>query len=66
MPRRVVAEVEWHMGELFPRVGFIITNLNAKAKNVVRFYNKRGLCEHYIKEGKYDLTWTRLSRMKFS
>ena len=26
-PRRVVAKVEWHQGELFPRVGFIVTNL---------------------------------------
>lgn len=25
--RRVVAKVEWHQGELFPRVGFIVTNL---------------------------------------
>ena len=26
--RRVVAKVEWHQGELYPRVGFIVTNLN--------------------------------------
>src|ERR1700720_974955 len=26
-PRRVVAKVEWHPGELCPRVGFIVTNL---------------------------------------
>jgi len=25
--RRVVAKVEWHLGELFPRVGFIVTSL---------------------------------------
>ncbi len=24
--RRVIAKVEWHGGELFPRVGFIVTN----------------------------------------
>src|SRR3984893_3205723 len=24
-PRRVVAKVEWHPGELYPRVGFIVT-----------------------------------------
>ena len=28
LPRRVVAKVEWHQGELFPRVGFIVTNLS--------------------------------------
>ena len=25
-PRRVIAKVEWHPGELYPRVGFIVTN----------------------------------------
>ena len=29
--RRVVAKVEWHQGELFPRVGFIVTNLGGGA-----------------------------------
>ncbi len=40
-PRRVVAKVEWHQGELFPRVGFIVTNLGGRAKRVVDFYNGR-------------------------
>ena len=26
-PRRVIAKVEWHPGELYPRVGFIVTNM---------------------------------------
>ena len=60
-PRRVVAKVEWHCDQLFPRVGFIVTNLNRRAKNVVHFYNKRGTAEQWIKEGKIALTWTRLS-----
>src|SRR5674536_4134 len=64
-PRRVIAKVEWHMGELFPRIGFIAVSLSAKAKNVVRFYNKRGNCERWIKEGK-ALSWTRLSCTRFS
>ncbi|MHC4750227.1 MAG: IS1380 family transposase [Planctomycetota bacterium] len=59
--RRVVAKVEWHAGELFPRVNFIVTNLRWKSSNVVRFYNKRGTAEQWIKEGKYALKWTRLS-----
>jgi hypothetical protein len=59
--RRVVAKVEWHAGELFPRIGFIVTNLRWKSSNVVRFYNKRGTAEQWIKEGKYALKWTRLS-----
>ena len=40
--RRVVAKVEFHFGELFPRVGFIVTNLETDSRAVVRFYNKRG------------------------
>jgi hypothetical protein len=59
--RRVVAKIEWHAGELFPRVGFIVTNLRLKSSNVVKFYNKRGTAEQWIKEGKYALNWTRLS-----
>ena len=32
-------------GELYPRVGFIVTNLSRPAERVVAFYNKRGTCE---------------------
>lgn len=64
-PRRVVAKVEWHQGELFPRVGFIVTNMSARAKGVVHFYNGRGTAEQWIKEGKYALNWTRLSCKQF-
>ena len=64
-PRRVVAKVEWHCGELFPRVGFIVTNLTARPEGVVHFYNQRGTAEGWIKEGKYALNWTRLSCHRF-
>ena len=57
----MVAKVEWHNGELFPRVGFIVTNLKRPAKRVVRFYNQRGTAEQWIKEGKNAVKWTRLS-----
>jgi len=59
--RRVVAKVEWHQGELYPRVGFIVTNLIRPNKRVVKFYNGRGTAEQWIKEGKNALRWTRLS-----
>jgi hypothetical protein len=49
-PRRVVAEVEHHLGELFPRVGFIVTNLQLPNRAVVRFYSKRGTAEQRINE----------------
>jgi hypothetical protein len=52
--RRVVAKIEWHAGELFARVGFIVTN-----------YNGRGTAEQWIKEGKNAVTWTKLSCRTF-
>jgi len=63
--RRVVAKVEFHAGELFPRVGFIVTNLETPSRAVVRFYNKRGTAEQWIKEGKQAVKMTRLSCHRF-
>ncbi|GAF83778.1 unnamed protein product [marine sediment metagenome] len=63
--RRVVAKVEWHQGELFPRIGFIVTNLPWRCKRVVRFYNQRGTAEQWIKEGKNAVKWTKLSCYDF-
>src|SRR5262245_31604893 len=60
------AKVEWHPGELYPRVGFIVTNLSRPADRVVAFYNKRGTCEQWIKEGKGAIKWTRLSCRTFA
>ena len=65
-PRRVVAKAEWRPGELYPRVGFIVTNMARPAENVVTFYNKRGACEQWIKEGKGAIRWTRLSCRSFA
>jgi hypothetical protein len=65
-PRHVVAKVEWHPGELYPRVGFIVTNLPRSAEGVVAFYNQRGTCEQHIKEGKNAIKWTRLSCRSFA
>jgi hypothetical protein len=63
--RRVVAKVEFHFGELFPRVGFIVTNLETDSRAVVRFYDTRGTAEQWIKEGKQATHWTRLSCHRF-
>ena len=65
-PRRVVAKVEWHPGELYPRVGFIVITLARPAERVVAFYNHRGTCAQYIKEGKGAIKWTRLSCRSFA
>ena len=69
--RRVVAKVEWHPGELYPRVGLdplrgsSVTNMTRPAERVVMFYNQRGTAEQWIKEGKNAVTWTRLSCQSF-
>jgi hypothetical protein len=65
-PRRMVARVEWHSGELYPRVGFIVTNLAQTAERVVAFYNQRGTAEQWIKKGKCAIKWARLSCRSFS
>jgi hypothetical protein len=64
--RHVVAKVEWHPGELYPRVGFIVSNLARSVQGIVSFYNKRGTCEQWIKEGKGAIKWTRLSCRTFA
>ena len=65
IPRRVVAKEEWHQGELFPRVGFVVTNLNLPPASVTHYYNGRGTAEQWIREGRYALDWTRLSCHRF-
>jgi hypothetical protein len=64
--RHVVAKVEWHPGELYPRVGFIVSNLARSPEGIVAFYNQRGTCEQHIKEGKNAIKWTRLSCRTFA
>jgi Transposase DDE domain group 1 len=42
------------------------TNMSLSAERVVAFYNKRGTCEQWIKEGKGAIKWTRLSCRTFA
>ena len=55
-----------HVAGGYPRVGFIATNLPRPAERVVAFYNKRGTCEQWIREGKGANKWTRLSCRSFT
>lgn len=61
----MIAKIEHHLGELFPRVGFIVTTLTGTNRAVVRFYNQRGTAEQWIKEGKEATHWARLSCHRF-
>ena len=40
--------------------------MSRQAERVVAFYNKRGTCEQWIKEGKGAIKWTRLSCRTFA
>ena len=51
---------------LYPRVGFIVTNLARRAERIVAFYNQNGPAEQWIKEGKGAIKWTRLSCRTFA
>ena len=61
----MVPKVEFHVGEPFLRVGFIVTNTQLRNRAVARFFNKRGQTEQWIKEGKQAVKMTRLSCHRF-
>ena len=63
--RRVVAKVEVTVGSCSRSLGFIVTNLETDSRAVVRFNNKRGAAEQWIKEGKQAVKMTRLSCHRF-
>jgi hypothetical protein len=46
-------------------VGFIVTNLSLPSRAVVRFCNKRGTAEQWIKKGKQAVKMMRLSCHRF-
>ena len=56
LPRRVVAKVEHHAGELFPRVGFIVTNLQLPSRAVVRARHRRAVDQGRQAGGALDAT----------
>jgi hypothetical protein len=58
-------EGEFRAGEWFPRVEFILTNLETDSRAMVGFYNKRGTAEQWIREDKQAATMTRLSCHRF-
>jgi len=64
--RRVIAKIEWHFGELFPRIYFIVTNSRLPADKVVKVYHGRGDVENRIKEGKNTLRWDKTSCHRFA
>jgi Transposase DDE domain group 1 len=45
---RVAAKIEWHQGELFPRIGFVVTSAKLPAGKVTKVYNGRSEIENRI------------------
>ena len=60
-----ISKVKFHFGELFPCVGFIVTNLETESLAAVRLYNKSATAEQWIKEGKLAVKMTRLNCHRF-
>ena len=63
--RRVVAKVEFHFGELFPRVGFIVTNLRPTAGRWSGSTTSGAPQSNGSMEGKQAVKMTRLSCHRF-
>ena len=51
LARRVVAKVEWHEGELFPRVGFIVPNMTAVPRRSGSFLQWTRYCRAVDQRG---------------
>jgi len=65
-PWRVICRIEWHVGELFPRIGFIVTNSRPGAGKVVKVYLCRDEIENRIKEGEITLRRDKPSSTRFA
>ena len=61
----MVAKIEWRRGELFPRIGFVVTNTRLPAAKVTKVYNGWAEMENRIKEGKNTLRWDKTSCQRF-
>ena len=58
-----LSQLRWY--KISGSSGFIVTNLRLTSRAVIRFYNKRGTAELWIKEGKQAVKMTRLSCHRF-
>lgn len=60
-PRRVVCKVEKPTDQLIHMFTFIVTNMDASAEELIRFYCKRGRMENFIKESKNGFDFASVS-----
>ena len=64
-PRRVVCKIEKPHGQMLHMSTFVVTNMDASPKDLIRFYCKRGQMENFIKECKtgFDMSYVSSSSM---
>lgn len=60
-PRRVVCKVEKPENQMIHMYTFIVTNMDSKPEDVIRFYCKRGQMENFIKESKNGFDFAAVS-----
>ena len=51
-PHRLVCRILWYENELFPGIGFVVTNSRITVEKVIKFHNHRAEIEKKIKEHK--------------
>ena len=61
----MVCRIAWHENELFPQIGFVVSNSCISVEKVVKVYNLRAETENRIKEGKNTLRWDKTSSHRF-
>lgn len=64
-PRRVIVKIDKPQGQITFNHTFIVTNMEASPKDVVKFYCKRGAMENFIKECKNGFGFNNMSNRKF-
>ncbi len=60
-PRRVVVKVEKPTGQMLYMYTFIVTNMDLKPKELIKFYCNRGRMENFIKESKNGFAFDSMS-----
>jgi len=60
-PRRVVCKIEKPYGQITHMKTYIVTNMELKPVEVIRFYCNRGRMENFVKEGKNGFDFSAVS-----
>ena len=64
-PRRIAVKIEKPYGQMTYQYTFIVTNMESKPEDVIRFYCNRGTMENFIKESKSGFNMDAMSSHNF-